>query len=885
MSENRFCIEYAKRGTAGCKKCKQKIDKGVLRIAKVVPNPFTESGGDMKQWFHVGCIFEQLSRARATTKKIDDPGDLDGWAEIQPDDRKLVLQHINDLASKTSAGAKKATPKKQKAGDGDKCATTAFGNTISPPEAKNARSEPTAAPDGDVGHPSRSRDDAFKEFRRLCASISDESTYTGKTAAVARLLERGSEGKGFTGDLFLWVKFLLPTVNKRIYNLQSKQLVKLFARIFGGGCHEEMVEDLERGDVAETVRLFFEKYGEPAKKSTLTLQEVDDYLERLTSLTREDDQEELLRRLSLRCTGNDLKMVVRLIKHDVRINAGPKHVLEALHPEAYPAFQVSRNLLEVVRATQRGNVKVSATLLTPMIPMLAEACGSAEAALAKCPGGLYAEIKYDGERVQLHKSGTQFLFFSRSLKPVAEHKVSHLHAFIPRAFPHGRDLVLDSEILMVDESTGKPLPFGTLGKHKRTAFRDAAVCLFVFDCLHYNGESLLQRPLRERRSILRNNMTPVENRVVFGEQHEVKTAERLKELIADVLSQGLEGLVLKDPDGVYEPGKRRWLKVKKDYLKGGSMADSADLAVLGAYFGTGNNGGIMSVFLMGCWDPAGKRWCTVTKVHGGHDDETLERLQTELRMEKISRRAERVPGWLHVQKALVPDFVAEDPERTQVWEISGAEFTRAEIHTADGISIRFPRVTRIRTDKTAREATTLPELRHLFRESRQHAPFDAEKSNSAARPSEDDAAARTPSGAGKRRASDDGSERDEGATDDGASRGGKRKVPNQSTEVERAAAAAGTEKGKSSAPTPAERNGACSFPDVFTGVRMLLPENRLLRRYFVAYDGELAKDGDATITHAVAGTGVARQGVRVVREEWLWDSIRRQERQDETKYA
>lgn len=95
MSGNRYCIEYAKRSQASCKKCKQKIEKCVVRIAKLVPNPFSDTGGDMKQWFHVPCIFETLSRARATTKKIEDPGDLEGWDDIEPDDRKVIMKHIN----------------------------------------------------------------------------------------------------------------------------------------------------------------------------------------------------------------------------------------------------------------------------------------------------------------------------------------------------------------------------------------------------------------------------------------------------------------------------------------------------------------------------------------------------------------------------------------------------------------------------------------------------------------------------------------------------------------------------------------------------------------------------------------------------------------------
>lgn len=90
MAEQRYCVEYAKRGQAGCKKCKEKIVKGMVRIGKVVPNPFSESAGEMKEWHHVKCIFEKLERARATTKKIEDITDLEGWEELQDEDKELI---------------------------------------------------------------------------------------------------------------------------------------------------------------------------------------------------------------------------------------------------------------------------------------------------------------------------------------------------------------------------------------------------------------------------------------------------------------------------------------------------------------------------------------------------------------------------------------------------------------------------------------------------------------------------------------------------------------------------------------------------------------------------------------------------------------------------
>ena len=95
MAEQRYCVDYAKRGTAGCKKCKEKIVKGMVRIGKIVPNPFTESGGDMKEWYHVKCMFEKLEKARASTKKIEDITDLEGWEELQDGEKELITNFIS----------------------------------------------------------------------------------------------------------------------------------------------------------------------------------------------------------------------------------------------------------------------------------------------------------------------------------------------------------------------------------------------------------------------------------------------------------------------------------------------------------------------------------------------------------------------------------------------------------------------------------------------------------------------------------------------------------------------------------------------------------------------------------------------------------------------
>ena len=95
--EKPFVVEYAAQGRAKCKTCKQQIEKNSKRIGKLVSNPFSEDGGIMKQWYHVRCIFESLSRARATTKKIDSTDDLDGFDKLNDDDQKEVKGLIKGL--------------------------------------------------------------------------------------------------------------------------------------------------------------------------------------------------------------------------------------------------------------------------------------------------------------------------------------------------------------------------------------------------------------------------------------------------------------------------------------------------------------------------------------------------------------------------------------------------------------------------------------------------------------------------------------------------------------------------------------------------------------------------------------------------------------------
>ncbi|XP_059161186.1 DNA ligase 3-like isoform X2 [Physella acuta] len=912
MAENKFVVGYAKLGTSSCKKCKTKIDKGALRLGKVTPNPFSDDGGEMKQWFHPSCLFETFVRARATTKKIEDPEDAEGFGDLEQEDKEVIKKLIEDYQAKSG---NKTPSKPKKTPENKKPVTTPTQSSKQSPGVPS-----TSKPHSDIATTSKTsteddekseKDNSFREFRRLCAEIAEENSYLGKTNLVQKYITKGSSGDGFHGDLYLLIKHLLPGVVKTVYNLNNKQLVKLFSQIFGTSL-QKMVEDLDQGDVAETVRIFFEesKIITPQKKSTLSLQEVDKYLEELSKLTREEEQQRLLTKITKRCTANDLKMFIRLIKHDLRINSGAKHILDAVDPNAYAAFQASRNLQDVIdrilenklgaggsKPGLSSKLSIRAALMTPVLPMLAEACRSVEQAMKKCPNGFYAEIKYDGERVQVHKQGHEFKYYSRSLKPVVNHKVQHFKDYIPAAFPTGSDLILDAEVLLVDNKTGNPLPFGTLGVHKKEAFKDATVCLFVFDCLLINNENLMEKPIKERRKILEKNMTTVKNHIHLSEIKLIKKPSDLQELMGRVFREGLEGLVLKDVNSLYEPGKRHWLKVKKDYLHEGKMADSADLVVLGAYYGTGNKGGMMSVFLLGVLDPRENRWVTVTKCGSGFDDKMLETLNKDLDMVKISKDFSQVPKWLNIKKPLTPDFVVADPKKAPVWEVIGAEFSQAEIHTADGISIRFPRVQKFRDDKTWKEATDLPRLKKLFQESKEKSDLNMQRALGKDKGDDDD------DGEGSDDNGDGGVDVDNDTLpiDDSPSpvkessavKNVKKRPPEKDADDEilkkkkKPEEKNGTKKLEGSDSAKSVSSGTSKksdLPNVFAGCKIVLlpsvPKHKELQRYILAFDGDLVHEMDAaTATHVVLpSTDKApdcASKVTKVSPDWLWACIRK----------
>ena len=234
MADNKYLIEYAARGTAACKKCKEKIGKGEIRIAKLTANPFNDDpDAVLKNWHHVPCIFDIFSRARATTKTIEDVDDLPGWDTIKPEDRPDIMKLINENAdrfTKARAGQKEKTPKKKNTPAAPKTTPTAPKPTTTKPAMKQATASPMAGPssakssdgggtsgggvsdkDAYIGTTDKShKDNSFRAFRVLVANVADTAGYIDKTNLIRTYITKGNDGESFKGDVYLTMALLLP---------------------------------------------------------------------------------------------------------------------------------------------------------------------------------------------------------------------------------------------------------------------------------------------------------------------------------------------------------------------------------------------------------------------------------------------------------------------------------------------------------------------------------------------------------------------------------------------------------------------------------------------------------------------------------------------------
>ncbi|MGY2875127.1 DNA ligase 1 [Marmoricola sp. URHA0025 HA25] len=432
----------------------------------------------------------------------------------------------------------------------------------------------------------------------------------------------------------------------------------------------------------------------PADTASVGVAEVDEALEAIAELSGEGSgtaRRDAVRALFGRLTADEQQYLRGLVTGEVRQGALDSVVLDAIAEAAgVPATAVRRAAMFsaltgpiAVAALTGGEEALAAFDLEvgrPVRPMLASASPDVSDGVAKVGSlPLVVDTKLDGIRIQVHRRDDEVLVFTRSLDEIGQRLPDVVESV--RALPGG-DLVLDGEALTLADD-GTPRPFQETASRTSARERSDRVHPFFFDLLAHEGESLVQRPGRERLARL-DLVVPPEMRT---SRLETDDAEEVAEFFARTVAGGHEGVILKQLDAPYEAGRRgsAWVKVKPRH--------TLDLVVLAVEWGSGRRRGWLSNIWLGARD--GDGWVMVGKTFKGMTDAMLA-WQTERFLALETHREGHV---VHVR-----------PE--QVVEIAFDGLQRSTRYPG-GLALRFARVLGYREDKSAEEADTIGTVRSL----------------------------------------------------------------------------------------------------------------------------------------------------------------------------
>jgi len=442
----------------------------------------------------------------------------------------------------------------------------------------------------------------------------------------------------------------------------------------------ERVISLATGTPVREVKKLLLDYGEhgdvifllkKSKKAELTVEEVYEAIRLLPRIGRIMERNLHVSSLLRMATPEEAKYIARLLLGDLKLGYYQRTVMRAaaraynVSPESVESACAIVGLTEGIMLAPKGEVRLSTIKLRPgqfLKPQLAHIYEP-----DKIEYPVRAEFKLDGSRLQIHKWGTTISLYSR--RAIEKSKTLPEVVEIAEKFK-AHSCIVDSEVVAIDDD-GRFLP------------------------LFLNGRELMDLPFLERRKYLKE-VVPLGYLV---EGKDCKDEIELMRFYEEALDKGLEGIVVKNLQSTYEPGKRTytWLKLKPE-------RDTIDCAIAKALYGKGRRAGLYSSFLLAVRDPKEKRLYTIGKVSNLPDD-TMERLRDLVDQTKISQDDEG----LLVKPSVVVEATYQEIQESD-------EYT-------SGFALRVPKIVRFRPDKKVEEIDDVGKLNRLYEMQYERHPF------------------------------------------------------------------------------------------------------------------------------------------------------------------
>ncbi len=533
----------------------------------------------------------------------------------------------------------------------------------------------------------------MQRFTQLFLEVDRTTRTSEKTAALRRYFEDAQPRDA------AWALAVL-TGQKLIRRVSYKRLRQWAGEVTGfddwllSECHSSV------GDLSETLALILPPADAPGPSGEPLHRVVEERILPLPLMT-ETQQRDAIRKAWKTFDGHERFLFHKLISGNFRFGAARKVVINALAAAADidPAVMQHRLAgtytpsVENFEALLRGGDDVEDPA-RPYPFFLAHQLDDDPADVLGDVADWRVEWKWDGIRAQLIRRAGQTLLWSRGDELITD-AFPELRAVGDR-LPDGT--VIDGEVLAWDGD--KPLLFGQLQKRlnrKRVElmlFMDVPVVFMAYDLLEHAGDDQRAHSTDQRRETLEQVL--IEDEALrLSQLVEAESWEQLADLREESRAHGVEGFMLKRADAPYgtgRTGKGLWWKWKVDPY-------TVDCVMIYAQRGTGRRSTLYTDYTFAVWN--GKQrgegeLVPVTKAYSGLTDEEFAKVDKFIRDHSVGKKG---------------SFRQVKPEL--VFEIAFEGINESERHKS-GVALRFPRVSRWRTDKQPEEADTLVDLKRLL---------------------------------------------------------------------------------------------------------------------------------------------------------------------------
>jgi len=488
--------------------------------------------------------------------------------------------------------------------------------------------------------------------------------------------------------------------------IASEMMKRIIIRSTGCSDKELAKKFRETGDLGLTAEFFVaNKKQRTLGEKELTVDKVFENLKKLPEITGSGSQEKkvaLVSELISPASPKEARYIARTVLGEMRIGVAAGIVRDAIAKafeqdpkEVEHSFDITGNYGIVAEMAKKGRFKTEIVIGRPVRVMLAERSPDLESAMKEFDFPAL-ETKYDGFRMAIHKQDEKIKLFSRRLDDVTKQ--------FPEIVAWGkecikcRECIIEGEVLALSRE-GKPLPFQQLSRRIQRKYdiekmvREIPVQINLFDLIYFNGISWMKKPLRKRWKKLKETIKESKN-FRLAEHIETKDFKKAEEFYKKSLALGQEGVIVKNLDAHYQPGKRVgfWLKVKE-------IMEPLDLVIVGASWGEGHRARWLGSLLLAA--RKGKEFLPTGMMGSGLTEEQLEEVTKKLKKLIVEEHGKSVK----VKPEIVIEVAYEEIQKSPKYPT--------------GYALRFPRLLRFREEeKKPEEADTVATIEKLFRQQR-----------------------------------------------------------------------------------------------------------------------------------------------------------------------